>query len=126
MHVYNNLKIIISQHKSYNSITWFIHNFDVTYVWEQVRPSEIIHSVLRASPTVFSMWLQTGKFIVKKSKCAGLAQEIGFFLHQIRAACLGWWKTQHTLVHVQKKSVINWTWLQLSRKVWCFSINNIT
>jgi hypothetical protein len=25
------------------------------------------------------MWLQTVKFIVKKSKCAGLAQEIGFF-----------------------------------------------
>ncbi len=34
---------------------------------------------LRASPPVQSMWLQTVKFIVKKSKCAGLAQEIGFF-----------------------------------------------
>jgi hypothetical protein len=33
---------------------------------------------LRASPTVLSMWLQTVKFITKKSKCAGLAQEIGF------------------------------------------------
>jgi hypothetical protein len=33
---------------------------------------------------------------VKKSNCAGLAQEIGFsiFLHQIRAACRGWWKEQ--------------------------------
>jgi hypothetical protein len=29
-------------------------------------------------PPVLSMWLQTVKFIVKKSKCAGLAQEIGF------------------------------------------------
>jgi hypothetical protein len=33
---------------------------------------------LRASPTVLSMWLETVKFSVKKSKCAGLAQEIGF------------------------------------------------
>jgi hypothetical protein len=33
---------------------------------------------LRASPKVLRMWLQTVKFIVKKSKCAGLAQEIGF------------------------------------------------
>ncbi len=33
----------------------------------------------RPSPTVLSMWLQTIKFIVKKSKCASLAQEIGFF-----------------------------------------------
>ncbi len=38
------------------------------------RPS----TALRASPTVLSMWLQTVKFIEKKSKCAGLAQEIGF------------------------------------------------
>jgi len=27
---------------------------------------------------MLSTWLQTIKFIVKKSKCAGLAQEIGF------------------------------------------------
>jgi hypothetical protein len=33
---------------------------------------------LRASPLVLSMWLQTVKFIVKNSKCVGLAQEIGF------------------------------------------------
>jgi hypothetical protein len=33
---------------------------------------------LRASPAVLSMRLQTVKFIVEKSKCAGLAQEIGF------------------------------------------------
>jgi hypothetical protein len=34
---------------------------------------------LRASPPVLSMWLQTAKFIVKNSKCVGLAQEIGFY-----------------------------------------------
>jgi hypothetical protein len=35
--------------------------------------------LLRASPSVLSMWFQTVKFIVTKSKCAGLDQEIGFF-----------------------------------------------
>jgi hypothetical protein len=35
-------------------------------------------NILRASPTVLSMWLQVVKFIEKKSKCAGLAKEIGF------------------------------------------------
>jgi hypothetical protein len=33
---------------------------------------------LRASLPVLSVWLQTGKCIVKKSKRAGLTQEIGF------------------------------------------------
>jgi hypothetical protein len=33
--------------------------------------------VLRASPMVLSMRLQTIKFIAKNSKCTGLAQEIG-------------------------------------------------
>jgi hypothetical protein len=33
---------------------------------------------LRASPLVLSMRLQTVQFIGKKSKCARLAQEIGF------------------------------------------------
>jgi len=33
---------------------------------------------LRASPKVLSMWLQTVKFIVNKSKRVGLAQEIDF------------------------------------------------
>ncbi len=38
----------------------------------------IEYSSLRASPTVLSMGLHTVKFIAKKSKCAGLAQAIGF------------------------------------------------
>jgi hypothetical protein len=32
---------------------------------------------IRAAPPVLNTWLQTVKFIVKKSKYAGLAQEIG-------------------------------------------------
>jgi len=39
-----------------------------------VRP---LNDHIRASPTVLSMWLPTVKFIAKKSKCAGLAQEMG-------------------------------------------------
>jgi hypothetical protein len=35
--------------------------------------------LLSASRPVLSMWFQRVQFIVKKSKCAGLAQEIGFF-----------------------------------------------
>ncbi len=60
-----------------------------------------------------SMWLQTVKFTVKRSKCASLAQEIGFSA-QIRAACRG---VQHSCAP-PKKSVINWTWLQLSIFDW--------
>jgi hypothetical protein len=37
------------------------------------------------------------KFIVKKSKCAGLVQEM-VFLHQIRAACRAW-QRRNTVVH---------------------------
>jgi hypothetical protein len=33
---------------------------------------------LKESPPVLSMWLETAKFIAKKSKSAGLTQEIGF------------------------------------------------
>jgi hypothetical protein len=33
---------------------------------------------VRTSPPVLSMWLQLEKKNLKKSKCAGLAQEIGF------------------------------------------------
>jgi hypothetical protein len=40
--------------------------------------SPTLLSLLRASPPVLSMRLQTVKFIAKKLKCAGLAQEIGF------------------------------------------------
>jgi hypothetical protein len=47
------------------------------------------HLRLRASPQVISMWVQTVKYIVEKSKCASLSQEIDF-LHQIRAACCDW------------------------------------
>jgi hypothetical protein len=44
---------------------------------------------VRSCPPVLCMWLQTVKFILKKSKCVGLAQKL-VFLHQIRGACQGW------------------------------------
>ncbi len=40
--------------------------------------------VLRASPPVLSVWLQTVKLIVKKWKCASLAREIGFSALNLR------------------------------------------
>jgi hypothetical protein len=45
--------------------------------------------LLRASPPVLSMWFQTVQFMVKKSKCAGLAQETGFFFTKFIGACRG-------------------------------------
>jgi len=67
---------------------------------------------LRASPPVLSLWLQRVKFMVQKSKCASLAQEIGF---SASTSCilLCWNKAQHNYAP-PKKSVINWTWLRLS------------
>jgi hypothetical protein len=53
---------------------------------------------------VLSMWLQKVKFIAKKSKCANLTQEIGFFPHQIRAACHVFPSKRHNkVVNLQKR-----------------------
>jgi hypothetical protein len=49
------------------------------WCWKTWLVQTININPLRASPTVLSMWLQKVQFIAKKSKCAGLAQEIGFF-----------------------------------------------
>ncbi len=57
--------------------------------------------MLRASPPVL---LQTVKFIVKKSKCAGLVQEIGFF--SAPNSCRLPWLVKGA---PSQKSVINWT-----------------
>jgi hypothetical protein len=46
-------------------------------------------SVVRASPPMHSVGLQTVQFIAKKSKCAGLSHQL-VFLHQIGGACRGW------------------------------------
>ncbi len=71
---------------------------------------------LRASPKVLSMWLQTVKFIVNKSQCAGLAQEIGFSTPN--SCSLPWLVKGTTQLCTRLKSVINWTWLQLSISHW--------
>jgi hypothetical protein len=46
---------------------------------------------------------QTIKFVAKKSKCAGFAQEIGFFCTQIRAGCPWLVKGVQTGVCTSKK-----------------------
>jgi hypothetical protein len=71
---------------------------------------------IRASPPVPSMWLYTVKFIVEKSNCTDLAQEIGVFAPNL---CSMLWlvKAQHSCAP-PKKSVINWTWLRLRISDW--------
>ncbi len=65
---------------------------------------------------VLSMGLQTVKFIAKTSKCAGLAQEIGFSASN---SCGFPWLVKGTFRYAPpKKSVINWTKLQLSISDW--------
>ncbi len=76
-----------------------------------------VFRLLRASPPVLSKWLQTVKCIVKKSKCAGLAQEIGFSAPN--TCSLPWLVNGATqLCTSKKKSVINWTWLWLNISDW--------
>jgi hypothetical protein len=61
-------------------------NFDiggVTYTtYETMLPCDQAAiwtlNYLKASLTMFNMWFQIIQFIVKKSKCANLAQEISF------------------------------------------------
>jgi hypothetical protein len=80
-----------------------------------------IHSIcqLRASPPVHCMWLQTVKFIGRKSKCAGFPQEIAPTLLHLAVAGKGC----NTVVHLQKR-VINWTWwrLRLSISFWLVQV----
>jgi hypothetical protein len=66
--------------------------------------------VLKASPPVLSMCLQTVKFIVKMSKCASLAQEIGF--SGPNSCSAPWLVKGSTQLCTSKKSVKNWTWLR--------------
>jgi hypothetical protein len=61
-------------------------------------------NALRESPPVLSMWLETVKFIAKKSKSAGLTQEIGFSAPNAVAG-----KGHNTVVHLQKKVKLDLT-----------------
>ncbi len=47
-------------------------------IWKIHVCQKLNQQIPKTSPLVLNMWLQTVKFIVRKSKCAGLAQEIGF------------------------------------------------
>ncbi len=62
------------------------------------------------------MWLQTVKFIVEKSKCAGLAQEIGF--SSPNSCSLPWLAKGATQLCTSKRTVINCTGLRLSVSDW--------
>jgi hypothetical protein len=56
---------------------------------------------------VFSTSLQTKKITVKKSKCAGLAQEISF--SALNSSTFPWLVKDATQLATSKKNVINWT-----------------
>jgi hypothetical protein len=49
-------RVVVPNRECFSSCSW--------YLWQEV---------LKASPPVLHMWLQTVKFIVKKSKCAGFS-----------------------------------------------------
>ncbi len=74
-------------------------------------------SRVRASPQVLSMWLETIKFIAKKWKCAGLAQEISLSAPN-SCSLLAVAGRRRNSCAPPKKSVINWTWLRLSISDW--------
>jgi hypothetical protein len=65
---------------------------------------------LRASPPVLGMWIQTVKFIVKMCQ---FTSGIWLFSTEFTQLAVGG-KWCHTVVHLQKKSVMNCTWLRLS------------
>jgi hypothetical protein len=71
---------------------------------------------LTASPTRISMWFQIVKFIIKKSKCASLPHEIGFFAPKPCRFPLLVKGATHCAP--PKMSVINWTWLWISIYDW--------
>jgi hypothetical protein len=57
------------------------YNFETCHILRKFLQNNSLLKVpciyVRTSQPVLSMWLPTVKFIVKKSKCVGLAQEIG-------------------------------------------------
>jgi hypothetical protein len=73
--------------------------------------------VLRASPSVLSMWSCTVKLDEEKFKSAGLAQENGFWLRIIiHYTVTG--KRHSNAVHLEKNGLINIIWLLISVSDW--------
>jgi len=88
------LEVLRSLSMGYMDNIYYIYTTELSLVvsfvpWPfGVRP---LNDHIRASPTVLSMWLHTLQFIAKRSKCVGLAQEIGFSAHiQMCTARRGW------------------------------------
>jgi hypothetical protein len=106
----------------YISAVLAYHFWYMTLVSASVYIKKYISHV-RTSPQVLSMWLQIVKFIVKKSKCTGLAQEIDFLAPNLCRLHLQWLVRGTTQFWTSKKrSVINWTWLWLSISDWSINI----
>ncbi len=102
-------KIIVRHCAKSTSVTQLKKQFNYSVLnWSYYLGDEVLHVNLmaRASPPLLSMQLQTVKFVAKSSKCAGLAQEIGFSAPNLCSLLRVKGATQ---LCTSKKSVINWT-----------------
>ncbi len=100
-----------------NSFIHWMGLMNCCHISDICTMNSLIHWMgLRAHPPVLSMWLRSVKFIAKKPKCACLDQEIGFSLPNL--CSLPWLVKGSTHLCTSKKSIINWTWLQLSISDW--------
>jgi hypothetical protein len=89
-------------HKTLVSVRWLIaRGIGVWCVKSWLVQTINIHPP-RASPTVLTMWLQTVKFIARKSKCAGFSSGNWFFCTKfVQLAVAG--KRRNTVMHLQKR-----------------------
>jgi len=76
------LYLVMQKSTVRNTITKWINNRTLESISSSVQ-----YVILY---TVLSMWIQTVNFIAKKSKCAGLAQEIGFSAPDSCTLPCGW------------------------------------
>jgi hypothetical protein len=81
----------------------------------------LCQSYIQAHPTSISTCTQyvtqDSKIYSEKVKMCRFSSRNSLFLHQICAACCGWWEEKQSCAP-PKKSVINWTWLRLSISDW--------
>jgi hypothetical protein len=108
-------------HKTLVSIRWLIaRGIGVWCLKSWLLQTVNIHP-LRASPTVLTMWLQTVKFIARKSKCAGLAQEISFSAPN---SCSLLWLVKGATELCTSKKECNKLYLTAAQYFWLFDHND--
>jgi len=89
-------------HKTLVSVRWLIARGIGVWCLKSWLVQTINIHPPRASPTVLTMWLQTVKFIARKSKCAGFSSGNWFFCTKfVQLAVAG--KRRNTVMHLQKR-----------------------